>query len=214
MDLPSNSQSARSSPVEKKEEIQTSKVIVGEIGRRKKPLGRRFLDTFFGGDAKSVVGYVMTDVLLPAAKDAIADAFSQGIERMLFGEARYSSRRHSGSRPSGPGGYTSYNRYSQQSSSPTGRREENRMSRRGRESHNFDEILFENRIDADEVLRSMYDILEKYEMVSVKDLYGLAGITPDYTDEKWGWTSLQGSAISRERNGRYLLNLPPTEQLT
>lgn len=214
MDLPSNSHSAQPlPPVEKNENLKkVEKIVTGEVGRRKKGLGRRFLETFFGGDAKSAVMYVVTDVLLPATKDAIADAFSQGIERMLFGENRHSSRRH-GHRSGNPN-YTSYNRYSQPSSQSSGRREEPRnISRRGRESHDFDEILLQTRVEADEVLSGLYDLLERYEMISVSDLYNMVGITPSYTDEKWGWTSLQGSSVSRDRGGRYILNLPPTEQL-
>lgn len=93
-EYPTNSKQSRERPAEKKPAAERKKmeqVVTGEVSRRKKPLGRRFAETFGGGDARGVAGYVVMDVLIPAAKDAISDAVSQGIERMLFGESRPSS---------------------------------------------------------------------------------------------------------------------------
>jgi len=188
------------------EEKKIEPVISGSVTRKKAPLGRRFLDTFVGGDAKSVAHYVLFDVIVPAAKDTIADVVSQGIERMLFGENRSSTRR-GGYRPSGPSGFVQYNRFSQGA-----KKEPERMSRRARAQHDFDEILLDTRADAETVLDRMLDILSNYNQVTVHDLYGLVGVTPEHTDLKWGWTDLRGASIVRVQN-RYLLDLPRTEPL-
>lgn len=70
----------------------------------------------------------------------------------------------------------------------------------------------ESRPEAETVLDNLYDILNKYDVVSVSDLYELVGITPQHTDQKWGWTTLQGAGVSRMRDG-YLLNLPEPQPL-
>jgi hypothetical protein len=194
-------------PSEKPEEKKIESVVQGEVIRRKKPLGRRFLDTFVGGDAKSVMGYVVMDVLLPAAKDTIADAFSQGIERMLFGEARSTSRR-TGARPGT--GYTSYNRFASSSSM---RREDPRtISRQNRARHDFDEIILATRVEAEEVIGRLFDLVSQYEQATVADLYELVGITANYTEQKWGWTDIRGAGAVRVSGG-YLLDLPRPVEL-
>ena len=188
------------------------KVVEGKVIRRKKPLGKRFAETFFSGDARSAGSYALFEIVLPAIKDTIADVTSQGIERMLWGETRSTSRR-TGSRPGyGNGSFISYNRFS---SDPRerNRREESRFpSRRSRASHNFDEIILATRVEAEEVIDRLFDLVNKYEEASVADLYELLGIDGDYTDDKWGWTDIRGAGVTRISNG-YLLDLPRPEPL-
>jgi hypothetical protein len=205
--FPSNSHRPKSDENEEKKSVKkVERVIEGGVVRRKKPLGKRFTETFFGGDVEGVIGYVVMDVLIPAAKDALADAFSQGIERMLFGEARPTSRRHGG-RPSGSSGYVSYNRYS--SGAHPARREESRtVSRRARSRHEFDEIILPGRAAAEEVLERLYELIDRYDEASVADLYTMVDVEANFIDEKWGWTDLQGSRVVRTSNGGYLLSLP------
>jgi hypothetical protein len=215
-DYPPNSRKSREPKVEPtlpEPEKRAEKVVEGEVVRRKKPLGRRFTETFFSGSGRGVVSYIVLDVLLPAAKDTIADVVSQGIERMLFGEARSVSRR-TGSRPSGSSGYVSYNRYSSQPPSAS-RREDPRstdISRRARATHDFDEIILATRAEAEEVIGRLFDIVSKYEAATVADLYELLGITSKFTDDRWGWTDIRGAGVTRVRNG-YLLDLPRPEPL-
>jgi hypothetical protein len=196
--------------VEKTEEKKIERVVESEVVRRKKPLGKRFLETFIGGDAKSVAHYVLFDVLLPAAKDTVADAVSQGIERMLFGEVRSTSRR-TGAPPGGQrSGYTSYNRFS--ANAPSRREDPRGPSRQNRATHNFDEIILATRVEATEVIDRLFDLVSQYDSATVADLYELVGISGNYTDEKWGWSDIRGAGVTRVRNG-YLLDLPKPEPL-
>lgn len=210
--FPANSHKTRAAPEEKQSETKkVEKVVEGDVVRRKKPLGKRFAETFFGGDAKGVVAYVVMDVLIPAAKDTVADAFSQGIERMLFGEVRSTSRR-TGQRPGGGAGYTNYNRYSSPRESTRREDPRNSISRRARSSHDFDEIILATRAEATEVVDRLFDLIAKYETATVADLYELVGVSGNYTDDKWGWTDIRGAGVTRVRNG-YLLDLPKPEPL-
>jgi hypothetical protein len=205
---------AKVTPAKKDAEVsedkKVEKIVSGKVVRRKKPITKRFLETFIGGDdAKSVLAYVVIDVLVPAAKDMIADAVNQGFQRMLFGEGATTTRRHGG-RPSGPAGYQSYNRFSPGSRPP---REEHRdISRRGRARHEFDEIILATRAEAEETIDRMFDLIARYEIATVADLYGLVDISGSYTDEKWGWTDMRGSRATRVSGG-YLLDLPKPEPI-
>lgn len=211
-DYPTNSR--RPKPEASDQPKKITKVVEGDVVRRKKTLGRKFKETFMGGDTKGVWEYIMLDVLVPAAKDMIADAASQGVERMVFGEARSTSRR-TGQRPSsGVNGYVSYNRYSSPvgRSSASGRDERPTMSRRGRASHDFDEIILATRVEAEEVIDRLFDLVSRYETATVSDLYELVGVSGNYTDDKWGWSDIRGAGVTRVRNG-YLLDLPRPEAL-
>lgn len=193
-----------------KDDKKVQKIVESEVVRRKKPLGKRFVETFIGGDTNSVWEYVTFDVVVPAAKDMLADAVSQGVEKLIFGEA-VSHGRRSGRRPN-DGPYISYNKMSSRRRDPRGRDEPRSMSRRARSSHDFDEIILATRVEAEEVIDRLYDIVSKYEMATVSDLYDLVGITGNYTDNKWGWVDLRGAGVARVRSG-YLLNLPRPEPL-
>lgn len=185
---------------------KVERVVQSEVTRRKKPFSRRLVETFVGGDARGVWGYVAFDVLIPAAKDAIADAFTQGIEKMLFPD---SSPRGRGRRRPGDGSYVSYNRYSDR-----GHRDEPRhLSRRSRAAHDFDEIILATRVEAEEVIDQLFELVSKYDVASVSDLYNLVGVTGNFTDEKWGWTDIRGAGVTRLRNGEYLLDLPRPEPI-
>lgn len=167
------------------------------------------MEIFIGGDSKSVVNYVVMDVLVPQAKEMITEAASQGFERLIYGD----NRAHRGPRGRSPSGYaggpTNYTRYAVRGNNPIGRAggSEDRRPLHQARSQRIDDILLATRIEAETVLDHMYDLLEKYEVVSVSDLYSLVGLTANYTDQKWGWTSLQGSDVRRARDG-YILELP------
>lgn len=184
-------------------------IVEGAVVRRKQPLARRFMKVFFGGDARGALGFVVQDVLLPAAKDAVADALREGVERVLFGEERARNRRPSsrthGNR--GPAKYVSYNQYAP---APTRGRDEPRRHVRG--GHKLDEILFAKKVEAETVLRRMYDLLESYDQVTVADFYELVNLSGDFTDNRYGWTELFGSRVMHVHDG-FVINLPAPEPL-
>lgn len=205
--FPSNS---KRPPRTRDEPKKVERVVQGDVRRRKTPLGRRVSQNLIGGDAQSVWGFMFGEVMLPAARDMIADALTGGIERAIFGES--SSHGRSRGRRGGPIGHVPYNRYS----SPTGRnvRDEPRreISRRGRSTHNFDEIILQTRVEAEEVLDRLDDLCDRYESASVADLYELVGISSNYMDHKFGWISIGGAGVQRVSGG-YLLNLPKPEPI-
>ncbi len=55
-------------------------------------------------------------------------------------------------------------------------------------------------------------LLDKYDSVTVAEFYELCGVSGNFTDNKYGWTDIQGASVQRTRNG-YLLNMPKPEPL-
>jgi hypothetical protein len=200
--FPSNSKAAPGEPIEKKIE----QVTTTGAKTRKKGLGRKFTETFVGGSPRGAVEYMVLNVLIPSARDMLAEAVSQGFERLIYGEGRSSGgiRRA----PSGMAGHIQYNRMS------GGQRplESRSISKRGRANHEFDEVLIGSRQEAELVLERLFDILSQYQEVTVADLYALVGINATHSDQKWGWTDLKGSSTQRVRDG-YILVLSSPDPL-
>lgn len=203
-DFPSNSETSKRA---RRGEKTVERVTSGDAVRRKKSLRKQFSETFVAGDAKSAIHYVVFDVLLPAAKDMVVEAGSQGIEKLIFGEGR--RRGGSTSPQAGPTGYINYSRQAMASrmSSP-----QRAISRQARATHNFDEIVLESRTEAEEVVNRLFDLVSHYETATVADLYELVGLSSNHTDHKWGWTDLHGAGVSRIRGG-YLVDLPEPSPL-
>ena len=203
--FPPNSQKAKTPGREPK---KVERVTSAEVVRRRRPLGKQFKNTFFGGDANTAVQYMISNVLVPAAKEAIVEAASSGFEKLVYGDTR--PRRGA---PTSGYGHINYNRMggpkAQDDRPPSPRG----ISRGGRARHDFGELVIQHRQEAEEVLERLYDILGKYDTVTVADLYELVGLASSHTDHKWGWTDLHGAQIGRSRGGGYLLDLPDPESL-
>ena len=161
---------------------------------KKKSEVKKFADTFIAEDITSVKDYILMEVLLPAAKKAISDIVTNGIDMILYGETRSKSK----SRES----RVSYTKYYDRD------RDYDRPTRiRGRYGYDYDDIILDTRKEAEEVLDRMDDLIDNYGMVSVADLYDLVGVSGNYTDNKYGWTNLRNADVQRVRDG-YLLKLP------
>lgn len=211
MDYPSNSINKKTPPAPAPEPKVIIPVVTGNVTRKKPSVGKRLRETFIGGDAQSVWGYVAYDILIPAVKDTLSDAVSMGIERMLFGEGRVSPSRRG--RASGSAtGHINYGAAFGKSPNRYGRDEPRQISRSARAAHNFDEIVLDTRAEAETVIERLSDLCDQYGMASVSELYELVKITGDFTDEKWGWFDMRGARVDRIRGG-YLLNLPKPEVL-
>ena len=162
--------------------------------RTKQNNTRKLTSIFISEDVGNVKSYIFMDVLVPAVKKAVSDIVRDGIDMLLYGEP-HGSKGRSSNLP-----YVSYNKVS------SNRREERRAST-VRAGYSFDDIVLDNRGDAEEVLYQLDGILESYGVVSVADLYDLVGLPHNFTDNKYGWTNLRSAEVSRSRNG-FVLKLP------
>ena len=69
------------------------------------------------------------------------------------------------------------------------------------------DVILATREEADKVIERLIDILEKYDVASLADLYDLLGLQTSPIDNKWGWTYLGSVQVRQIRQG-YLLDLP------
>lgn len=156
--------------------------------------------------------YMAMEVVVPAIRDTVFDALHGGLNQLMYGDTRHR-------RGSTPPAYSNVGQVNYQGmSSPTNSRTRapapRMLSRQSRAQQAFDDIVIPTRTEAETVLDQMFEILSRYDMVTVAELYEMTGIQSGHTDHKWGWTNLRGAKVSRLRSGGYLLELPEPEALT
>lgn len=187
-----NSHRSKEAPAPEK---KVEKVVRGSVKAKKKSEIQKFASVFIQEDAQKVKSYILMDVLVPSLKKAISDIVTNGIDMMLYGEAGRTKK-------SGTASKVSYRNYYD-------KREDRRdyNSNRTRSGYDYDDIIVDNRGEAEEVLSRMDELIATYGIVSVADLYDLVGITGNYTDNKYGWTDIRSASVVRVRDG-YMLKLP------
>ena len=198
----SNSDKAKRSDVSATtHQPRVSKIATGTVTRKKETTASKFKKAFFGEDVVNVKDYVIFDVAIPAIKATLSDMIGNGVEVLLFGEAR-------GKRKKRDNDYASYYRRSDSS------RGRDRDDRRSSSMNRFDDICLDSRGEAEEVLSSLTDLTYDYGQASVADLYDLVGISASFTDEKYGWYKgdLRGASVRRSRDG-FMLELPKPDRL-
>ena len=77
-----------------------------------------------------------------------------------------------------------------------------------RERYKYDDIVFDTRGEAEEVLDVLIDLIGEYGMVNLTDLYDSVGLPSNYTDEKYGWCDLRNASISGSRSNGYIIKFP------
>ena len=181
----------------KPEDRKIEKVVTGVVKTKKKSKISQAMDNFISEDAKNVKSYVFGEVLIPAIKKAISDIVTDGIDIILYGEARGKNRRSTADRVS----YRSY--YDDRG----GRNRMNERQAIMAGSYSYDDIILSTRGEAEDVLSRMDELIETYGLVRVADLYDLVGITGNYTDNKYGWMNIRNAEIIRVRD-RYMIKMP------
>lgn len=181
--------------LEKAEEKKTDKVIEGNVVQKKKSTTDKLLSTFIVQDLRTVRTSILNDIIIPGIKDAISKTVSNGIDMLLYGDTRDVSKNNTG------GTYVSYASY-------YGKGKTSAINNRNRviDRRDLDDYIL-SRSDAERVLGTLEDIIDKYGQASVADYYDTLGETSNFTDYKYGWTSLRGARIVRKGNG-YSLDLP------
>lgn len=185
--LPSNS-------MRKQSETKVIKAVA-KAKLREKP----FLMRIFSDNMSNIGHYIIWDVLIPAAKNTFSEIITNGIEMLLYGDDQPSRRTSRFSRSRGRS-YVSYNSiYDKREARPT-------LSR-PRSRHTFDDVILESRQDCEEVLSSLLELIDSYDVATVADFYAAVGLEAEWADNKFGWDNLSTAEVRRVREG-YILIMP------
>ena len=175
-------------------EKRLEKVVTGTVRPKKKSNTEKLAELFLPEDVENLKTYVVRDILIPAGKKAVSEI----IDMFLYGSTGRSTKGTNASKVS----YRSYYE------SPNERRAAPQP--RPSTGYHYDDIIFDNRGEAEEVLVSMEECIATYGMVTVRDFYDLVGVTGNHTDQKYGWLDLRTASVVRLRMGEggYMIKLP------
>lgn len=191
-ELKPNSHKYRAEEARKREQNRNkaaNKVTTGKVQRRKKSEMRKIAEAFIPEDTSSMKSYIFFDLLVPKAKQVAEDVF----HAILYGDSEPPKRNSNSHVP-----YSRY--YHDRGQSATRERRE--------PGYNYDEIIFESRAEAENVIDSMLDHLSTYKVISVGDFYEYAGVASNHTDYKYGWMSIRNAEVVRVSGGGFIIRLP------
>jgi hypothetical protein len=189
----SNKYKATQAEESKKERMQPV-VSKDAVKTTKKPLSRRFADTFIKEDVEDVKSWMIAEVVIPGIKNLLLD----GLSMIFFGEvaSRKSSR---GSSRSSRGGYRDYSASYRASSGRSRERDRDRYL--DDDKLDYRNIVLNYRDDAERVVDQLKARIEDQGAASVADLFDLVDIAGRYTDNNWGWTRPSQIGTKRVRDG-------------
>ena len=191
-----NSFKAKEEKKDKKERTEKQAVVSKTPKTRKKSEIQKAAGLFISEDASTVKEHLIQDVVIPTAKDLIVNVITDAVNIIFWGSTR---------RKSGSGTRIGYASRFDEVRDP---RDRDRDRRRDRTAIEYDDIIFDNRGDAEAVLANMDACLEQYGTVTVLDLFDFAGVTThNYMADRYGWKNLSNAEVRRIRDG-FIIDLP------
>lgn len=165
---------------------------VTKNAKLKPSMGKRLAKAFVGSDIQDVGSYFIWECIVPSVKYAILDSIM-----MIFGEP---PTRRNYARGNYQGGTVNYNA---QYRAPQQR--ERQVASTIDTRYSCDDIIYESKGEALQVLDMLLDRIVDYKAATVADVYDLSGITVnDHTMYNWGWTDLSTAEVRRTREGWYI----------
>lgn len=199
IDMPTSSiTQGAGQPKKKLEKVTTGKVTV-----RQQTDIQKLANQFLAEDLNTVKERVINDYAIPIVKNGIWSILSAAVSILIFGEDRSRSSSNNYIRTSARNSYDGYY------DSRVGRSRPNDQ----RMVQNWQNLTSDSRADMEGILEQMWQAIREYGQVSVGDLYDLAGITSNYTDNKYGWHDLSGAYIKNVPGG-YSIVFPKPVALT
>lgn len=179
----------------KEQEHKSEKIVKGTVKTRKKTFGHKVAKAIFAEELPDVKEHVIWDVMIPGVRDGIRNALINIVESIFGGGIR--GNRSGGTRVSYRNGGTDYNH-----AYGGGVR-----AQRSEGLYAFEDVIFDNRGEAEAVKDQLQYNIERYGYVSVLDYYDMCGLRTRPSDANFGWTNLKNATVDRVSGG-YLLRLP------
>lgn len=180
---------------------EVKKIVKGAAKTKKKSEMSKIATNMISEEAKSIKEYAIYEVVIPVIKDTITQLVKGSIDMIFYGEVRNTGGSRGGR--TGNASKVSYRDYYDDGKKGRDVRDSRTSTR-----YSYDDILFDSSQDANDVLVRMDEIVEQYGVVTVADLFDLAGITGNgYTDQNYGWTSTRSAEVLRNRDGEYYLKI-------
>ncbi len=211
---PNASRAATNENKPKAKPKQEAIIKEGRVKLKKQSAWRKAKHRIFEQEGKELKEYAIYDVLIPAIKDTISNIVANGVDILLYGEAKHINVKRTGILGNSPRyNYVSYGSINNSNKpTPSSARRTLSSSSALRNNLALDDFIFQTRGEATDILNQLSTILTDYGVVTVADLYELCGLRTPYTYNNYAWRDLSTAGVSMTRDG-YLLNLPTPQTL-
>lgn len=183
---------------QQRERKKAEKVVSGGVRTKKKSELGKLANSVFAEDLNNIKESIREEVIIPSIKDILWSVFTNSIDMLIYGNSRH------GRKPGSDYGMPFRDYSGRSNGRPIDRTPE-------RASSDFDDLSFDRRADAELVLSRMQAMMREYGMVSVGDMYDMAGKVPPHTAYRWGWTSLNDAYVTHSRGGFVIKTNRPIE---
>lgn len=195
------SNSLKSQKDRAQDDRKIEKIVSGKVDIKKKNGIQRFSQLLTSDDGKNATSYMLSDIIMPAIKKALSDVATSGMDAIsdiarnaldiaLYGETGHSKKRSKS-------GHISYRDYYDKDTRDVSHAR----------SRDYGDVTIDNRAEAEDVLDSMKDLIKRYGIARVADLYEMVGVSGDHTDVNYGWTDLHFARIVPCRDG-FTIKMP------
>lgn len=183
---------------------QVPKGVVSGASPVKRPATQRFLDYMFAESPKEIAKRVLTQTVGPRLKLSAYEAFDGMLSGLLFGGA---GKPMGGllQTPAMRGGGINYAGISTGQSAL----QQAQLANQARPNvGNYRDLVLDTPDKAEILYANLIQLHNQYRMVTVADLWEMAGLTPEPSMNAYGWHSLEGARITKDLRG-FVLQLPP-----
>ena len=210
-----NSFAAKSSltqkPADEEPKPKLNGTIQGGLTLKQKTPGQRFRERFIKTDLNTVGSALLDNVIVPAILDTIYKAGMDALSMLVYGDTRAS--RTGGLKTIGGGIFRDYTNGGVISGVSNSRSRDRVDNVRPEDSPRYNNLVFEIRGDAENILWNMRDYINTYDSIQIIKLYELVreqtgvDIQMSASDARFGWSDLTNAGVKQIRGG-YLLDLP------
>lgn len=197
---PTNSFKSR----EPQNDLPQHKEMVAKGTRKKETIFRKFVKEWIPlpDTAETMEDFLVKDVAAPGLKNLLYSLATNALSFFLFHNA------DKGAAPKSNNGVgkISYREY-YTSTNAAGTSNSSRSSIS--QGYLYPDTCYETRGDAEIVLETMRDVVEKYGIVTMADMFELSGLVTQPGDFKFGWTKedMPNASIERLRDGTYTIKM-------
>lgn len=182
---------------QKKERPELQKVIKGSAGVKKQTNLGRVAGSMFTDNMAGAKEHIIYDILIPSAKNFALEAVKSILGMSGNGNYRAPAQTVNYGRPT----YTNYSNYSNTYS--------NNTQRPSNQGIQYDNLVVNTKVEADDVLAAMNDTISRYGFVTVANLYQLVGrVDYPYVYDNYGWVGLPSAYPVANLDGTWSFKLP------
>lgn len=181
-----------------KKKLEKVNIQGGTVTKKESALKKSGI-SLIENDFRTSVLHILKDVVLPNTRQSIADAICSLARYMFTGDKSVKSS-------SGISGVRNISYYNMSKNQPV------QPSSQTKGVYAVDEVRFDNRGDAEEVLLRLKEVIADYGVVTVGDYYDIlpesCGLKANFTDFKYGWRDLLNAEVVRTNDDRYTIRFP------